>query len=152
MRLLSVLLLLVPFALFADARFVEAPAECHFPYDNANVDNEFKLSSCAGVLKSHSGGARYNAHVFVERNGLAPSPFIIDGQDVRDTEEFPNGTLTTTTRGEDSGTVCNIVDAGGNEYETPNWQAIIRIHRNQSTYNVNTSYTLNCWGAQQVAQ
>lgn len=150
MRLLSVLLLLVPFALFADARFVEAPAECHFPYDNANVDNEFKLSSCAGVLKQRNGGGIADVAAFVEQDNLPGSLFVIDGQDVRDIDEYPSGVLVVKTSGTDSGTNCNIVDAGGTTYVAANWDAVTRVYRIQNRYRVNVTYELSCWGG--VAQ
>lgn len=57
MRAILWSLLVIPIIALADARFVEAPGECHVPYGNLNVDNEYKLQGCTGVLRSKLGGA-----------------------------------------------------------------------------------------------
>lgn len=138
----------ISIGLLADARVVEAPAECHFPYDNNNVDNEFKLLSCVGVLKTRLGTADVAA--YVEHENLPGSTYVIDGQDVRDVDAYPSGVLTVTTSGIESGTNCNIVAANGTTYTTPNWDVKTRVFRTQDRYRVNVSYELSCWGG--VAQ
>lgn len=133
---------------FADARFVEAPAECHFPYDNNNVGREFKLSSCRGTLRDYGGtvGVQVNeSHI-----GLSAGSFVIDGQDVRDIEEYPSGKLTISTSGADSGTNCNVVDAGGTQYASASWTSKTIIHRRAERWRVDVDYLLECWGAVQA--
>lgn len=140
------ILLSVPFFAMADARFVEAPAECHVPYDNGDVDNEFKLQSCTGTLKSRGGGATYDAHVIVRKENLPGNPYVIDGEDVRDVETYPGGQLTIAASGTDSGTDCNII-SNGTTYTTQNWQAATRIYRTQNQFRVNVEYDLTCTAA-----
>lgn len=139
-------LMTVAFAALGDARFVEAPAECHVPYDNANVDNEFKLQGCEGTLNSRSGGSVHDGFLFVERNNVIGNPFVIEGEDVRDIDAYPSGVLTIRTSGDASGTVCNVV-SDGTTYITMNWDASIRVYRTTNRHRVNVDYQLNCRGA-----
>lgn len=141
------LLLVVPFGTVADARFVETPSECHFPYDNTNVNNEFKLQSCTGTLKSRGGGNTYDAHVFIRKDNLPGNPYVIDGQDVRNVQTYPGGQLTITTSGTGSGTACNVV-VDGTTYATGSWEANTRIYRTQNQFRVNVEYELSCSAAQ----
>lgn len=144
------LICLFPFSGFADARFVEAPAECHVPYDNGNVDNEFKLQSCSGFLQTLGGGNGYQASLYSEVNNLPGSRFVIDGQDVRNADDYPEGVLRIKTSSVESGTDCNIVDAGGTTYVAPDWTAVTTVYRTQSKYRVNVSYELDCSGGVQA--
>lgn len=144
---LLLVLCAVSLALFADARFVEAPAECHFPYDNNNVGNEYKIQSCAGTIKTHPDGTLATASVTVEHKMLSGGLFVIDGKDVRDQEAYPNGVLLIRTSGDDSNTACNIVDAGGTNYQTNEWGANIQISRTLDSGNVDVRYRLTCWNA-----
>lgn len=143
-------LLVAPFFAMADARFVEAPAECHIPYDNGNVDLEYKLQSCDGQLHTIGGGNTYDGVLFTEKSNLPGNAYVIDGQDVRDTDAYPSGVLAVTTSGAESGTDCNIVNAGGTTYTTRNWTATTRVYRTQNLYRVNVDYDLSCWGAVQA--
>lgn len=142
------LLLFVPLMVFADARFVEAPAECHFPYDNTNVGKEFKLSACRGTLRDYGGTVA--VQVNESQTGLSAELFVIDGQDVRDRELYPSGALVISTSGADSGTNCNVVDADGIQYAAMNWKATTTIHRRAERWRVDVDYLLECWGG--VAQ
>ena len=138
----------MPVLVLADARFVEAPSECHLPYDNGNVNNEFKLQSCTGTLKSRGGGNTYDAHVYTRKDNLPGNPYVIDGQDVRDVQTYPGGQLTITTSGAESGTACNVL-TDGVIYSTGNWQANTRIYRTQNQFRVNVEYELSCLAAVQ---
>lgn len=146
-RFLFVLLAAFPLALFADARFVEAPAECHFPYDNNNVGNEYKIQSCVGTIKTHPDGARASAAVTIKHELLSGGLFVIDGQDVRDQDEYPNGILVIRTSARDSNTQCTIVDAAGTTYQSDTWNASIQVSRKADRYAVDVQYRLTCWNA-----
>jgi len=138
-------LCVVSVTLFADARFVEAPAECHFPYDNGNVGNEYKSQSCAGVIKTHPDGTRASAAVTVEHKSLSGGLFVVDDQDVRDQDAYPDGVLTIRTSGRDSNTQCTIVDAAGTTYQSDTWNAAIQVSRTTDRYDVDVQYRLTCW-------
>lgn len=147
---LFLILCAVPFALFADARFVEAPAECHFPWDNNNVDNEYKLQSCRGVLYQGGGGTFVSVVVYAERENIPVGFTLIDGKDISDTEAYPGGSFAIQTTGADSGTNCNVVDAGGTTYTTNNWTATTKVFRRKDIYRADVTFDLTCWAA--VAQ
>ncbi len=137
-------LMVVAFAAFGDARFVEAPAECHFPYDAANNDNEYRSQSCGGVLQNVAGGNAVNAFVEVKRTAVPRYMYIIDGQDVTDQDTYPNGEYVVTVTGDDSGANCNVIDADGTAYATAVWTSTIQVRRTQSISRVDVIYRLSC--------
>lgn len=143
-------LMVVAFAAFGDARFVEAPAECHVPYDNGNVGNEFKLAGCSATIKTYPDGVRATGALAAEQRSLPGGLFVIDGQDVRDVETFPGGVLRIETSGAESGTDCTIIDTGNTTYVTGNWSAVTEVTRTVNKWDVDVRYRLSCRGA--VAQ
>lgn len=146
--IIFLLMLLVSLFVLADARFVEAPAECHFPYDNGNVNNEFKLSSCTGVLKTYGGMA--DAFARVTHTDLPRGSFIIDGQDVWDVDTYPGGSVRIQTTGADSGTDCTVISADGTKYAALEWTADITITRGVNRPSIDVYYKLSCTRGVQV--
>lgn len=147
---LFIALCVVSMSIFADARFVEAPAECHFPWDNNNVDNEYKIQACDGVLYQGNGGGVVSVSASSKRDNVPVSFTVVNGLDIRDVDQYPGGVLTIQTTGDDSGTNCNVVDAGGTAYTTNNWTANTIVSRRSEVHHVDVTFDLTCWGA--VAQ
>lgn len=148
MKYLIMLLCLSPWLAFADARIEESPAICHVPYSNTNVDAEFKMVGCKGFLRRNQANV-YNGSLHIFEQNVSGGSFVIDGQDVRDTEAYPGGSLAIVTSSAESGTACNMV-SDGVTYSTNNWTARTVVTRAQFAWNVNVEYRLTCWGG--VAQ
>lgn len=138
--------------LFADSRFVETPPECHLPWDNGNVNNEYKLQSCEGALITKNGGGTVDAMVSMERKQVNYGQYTVTGENVRDPVMYPGGVLKIRTSGYESGTDCNIIDADGNQFVTENWHADTIVKRTYEpdggiSFLVDVTYRLSCVNA-----
>lgn len=149
------LLISFSFLSYADGRFVEAPSECHLPWDNNDVNNEYKLQSCEGTITSKDGGDTVDAMVSAVRKGVNNGQYTVTGENVRDIDQYPSGRLKIATTGYESVTDCNIIDAGGNAFATEHWTAETIVERTYEpngdvSFLVDVTYRLSCVGAVRV--
>jgi len=132
---------------FADAR---VQRNCHIPYDNTNVNLEAKID-CEVFLLDRNGAIWTSA--VVENKNLTTTSVPAE---LRPDEDDPDGIQNTTTTGDDSGTVCTVVEEnwaadGPNytEYTTDNWTATTTVKRTAALQRFDVTYSLTCIQATQ---
>ncbi len=149
MKHLSVILVLfaLSFGVFADARIEVTDNFCHAPWDETNVDNEFYISGCQGVINVTNGAARGWANVKHTQVSASMVPAVIDP---RDTDEYPTGRAGVSVSGATTGATCVMVDSNGTTYVSNTWDVVNTAKREQERWLVAVEHRIECYGG--VAQ